>query len=394
MKTFGIGNVKETKELKEERKFKEIERMKNKFRSNGKTAAALVLVTLLGIISWCLLSRPLQASKRDGHHPPKISSEKTTAVKVVPLEKGYISETVVAYGTVIPAPGGIEMISVPFETQIQHIFVSQGERVTPGTPLLEVAPSPDSLLNLDMARTAYKLAEKRLAQVKKRQAFKLATNREVLQAEQAFREARLRLKNLEKRGLGKIKILKASGNGIVGRLYVREGTVVPAGGPLVEIITRKALEVRLGVEPEDVVRLKPGEKVALSPVIKSLASRMSGTIKAISRTVNPSTRLVDVFVVPTSFGSLLLNEYLRGEITIAAREALLAPRSAVLPEGDHYVLFTIKNGRAKKHLVEVGIESGNWIEITGHGLQPGDQVVILGNYELKDGMAVRLEGVR
>ena len=47
----------------------------------------------------------------------------------------------------------------------------------------------------------------------------------------------------------------------------------------------------------------------------------------------------------------MLNEYVRGEIVIAAEDSLVAPRSAVLPEEDHYVLFTVEQDRAVKHTV-------------------------------------------
>jgi membrane fusion protein (multidrug efflux system) len=67
------------------------------------------------------------------------------------------------------------------------------------------------------------------------------------------------------------------------------------------------------------------------------------------------------------------------------------PRSAVLPEGHSHVLYTVREGHAFKHLVKVGIESGNRVEVSGGGLRPGDLAVVLGNYELKDRMAVKLE---
>ncbi|WP_297056844.1 efflux RND transporter periplasmic adaptor subunit [Thermosulfurimonas sp.] len=366
--------------------------MKDRFGINKKRLAILILVPLIGAIFWHLTGYSSPGSKNDNRYPQTFF-KKTVAVKVARVRKGKIFETEVAYGTVIPAPGAVEIISIPFESQVRHIFVSEGEEISPGTPLLELAPSPDSLLKLEVAQTAYKMAKKKLTQVKKKKALKLATNQELLQAEQAFQEARLRLESLKKRGLGKTKTLKASQDGIVGKVYVQEGAIVPAGGPLLEIVTGGALEVRLGVEPEDVSRLKPGEKVRLFPVNRPAKSAIEGIIRAVSRSVNPSTRLVNVFVVPVSHKDLLLNEYVRGEIIVAAKEALLVPRSAVLPEGDHYVLFTIKDGRARKHTVKIGLETESQVEVISQDLHPGDLVVILGNYELEDGIAVRTEKI-
>jgi len=64
----------------------------------------------------------------------------------------------------------------------------------------------------------------------------------------------------------------------------------------------------------------------------------------------------------------------------------------VLPDGEAQVLFTVKNGKAVRHEVTLGIASGDSVEVTGAGLHAGDMVVTLGNYELTDGMAVQAGG--
>jgi hypothetical protein len=64
------------------------------------------------------------------------------------------------------------------------------------------------------------------------------------------------------------------------------------------------------------------------------------------------------------------------------------PRSAVLPEGDKHVLFTVEKGRAVKHVVRIGLENADAYQIMGTDLRAGEQAVIEGNYELSDGMAV------
>ena len=89
----------------------------------------------------------------------------------------------------------------------------------------------------------------------------------------------------------------------------------------------------------------------------------------------------------------MLNEYVRGEIVIAAEDSLVVPRSAVLPEEDHYVLFTVEQGRAVKHTVSVGIQNDQQVQILGNELLEGQPAVVSGNSELRDGMAVRPESL-
>ncbi len=324
--------------------------------------------------------------------PGKISNTGPVAsVKASPVRKGTISETVVAYGTVVPSPGRIKTLSVAYESQIRAVYVTQGQEVFRGDRLLEIGPSPDTILKLETAINNYEAARERLRQTRGRIKLKLATNQELLQAEQTLQQARLQLKSLKERGIAKRITIFAHAGGVVARLLVHKDAIVPAGSPLMEIVDQGAMEVRLAVEPEDVHLIGPGHKVFMIPVNRPRQKEVIGKIRAVSRSINPSTRLLDVFVTVPSPPPLMLNEYVWGKIIVISRQALLVPRSAVLPEGGHFVLFTVKDGRAHKHLVTTGLESAGQIEITGDHIGAGDMVVTLGNYELKDGMKVKVE---
>ena len=48
----------------------------------------------------------------------------------------------------------------------------------------------------------------------------------------------------------------------------------------------------------------------------------------------------------------------------------------------------VKDGRAVKHKVDIGIENSREYQVMGKDLQAGAEVVVLGNYELTNGMAV------
>ena len=91
-------------------------------------------------------------------------------------------------------------------------------------------------------------------------------------------------------------------------------------------------------------------------------------------------------------GGWLSGEHVRASVHVDEKTALVAPRVAVLPEDEGQVLYTVKDSKAVKHVVEVGITSDSNVEVSGKDLKPGDPVVVVGNYELEDGMAVTLPG--
>ena len=296
---------------------------------------------------------------------PQPSAEAVVApVRVVPLKEGTVTEEIAVYGTVIPAPGAVQAISVPFESQVRQVFVSSGQRVATGEKLVEIDPSPDTQLQLEQARNAFAAAQQNLHYVQQRFTLKLATNDQLLQAQQTSQDARLRLDSLERRGVGSKRALVAAVAGLISKVSVQEGAIVAAGSPFVEVVTQDRMEVRLGIEPEDLPRLQPDHAVALVRVHRPATQEVNGQIRKIARAVNPVTRLVDVFVTLPPAPGLLLDEYMRGRIVITSAQGLVVPRAAVLPEEDATVLFTVHDGRAHKHRVQVGVENDQVVEIT------------------------------
>jgi membrane fusion protein (multidrug efflux system) len=312
-------------------------------------------------------------------------------VHTVPIREGDLTENITAYGLVIPAPGALQTVSVPFESQIVQIMVSNGQKVSRGNDLCEIKPSPDTYLQLEQARQAYNLSRQSFQSMQRRFELRLATNDQLLQAKQAMEQAQLRLESMKRRGIGSPRIIHADVGGLIKKVYVQEGAIVPAGNPLMEIVAQNRLEVRLGVEPDNINLFKDNQPVLISRVNVPTAAAVTGNIRKISYGVNPNTRLVDVFVSLPAKADFLLDEPVSGKITIAVSRGLIVPRTAVLPAGRSYSLFTVKDGRAVMHLVEVGLENARDVEVKSPNLQAGEPVVVLGNYELKDGMAVKVE---
>ena len=348
------------------------------------------LMTLLAV-GWFWFSARQHFREEPQRKAKSFDAGPIAKVRVVSLKQETIVQTIPAYGTVIASPDGAQTIVAPFECRIRSVRATSGQQVETGDILVELEPSPEAFLLLETARSAFQLSKKALANVQERFDLRLIANQDLLQAQQALQEAQLRLSSLEGRGLGRDGKIKATFSGIISKVDVQEGSLVTTGGPLLEISADNKLETRLGIEPEDMPLVKVGQTVSLEPVSRRGVSPLSAQIRLISGSVDQTTGLVDVFVPLAARGGILLGDYLKAQIDIASKKALGVPRTALLPEGDHHVVFTIKDGHAVRHVVQRWLESGNEIEVISTDLHPGDQVVILGNYELVDGMAVQTE---
>ena len=313
-------------------------------------------------------------------------------VSVVPLRRGFIQETIIAYGTVVAPPSEVRVVSVPFESRVTKILVAPGQVVEGGASLGVVEASAATVLAVQEARNALAAAQRDLELVRQRYEQKLATNTELYAAQNALQSAQARLQSLEQGGAAGPRQLKAEAPGVVSKVDVQAGQVVPAGNPLVEVAAQTRIEVKLGAEPEDVPYLKPGQAVQLHRTDDPGAQAVEGKIRLIAQRVDPITRLVDVMVSLPPDARLLLESFVTAQTTRASADALVAPRDAVLPgEEGAYTLFTVKDGKAVKHTVRIGVENDQEVQIIADDLKEGEPVVVVGNYELDDGMLVQAQ---
>ena len=314
----------------------------------------------------------------------------TATVTTVPLRTGQVSQTVTAYGSVTVEPGSVAVLSVGVECRVRHLRVAGGEAVDAGAAVVEVEPSPDAKLQLVDARNTSAGAKRDAANARQRFALKLTTNAEVQSAEQAERAARAKLDDLTARGAGEDhRLITADAAGVVARVDVQEGQLVPAGGPLVEVVPAGQIEVRLGVEPSDVGLVRAGQPVGLVPTTADEDDEpVAGTVRLVARRVSPDSRLVDVYAVPAEADRLLLDSFVRGELTVRTVSGLVVPHDALLSGDDGFSIFTVADGKAVRHAVKVALQTDKDAVITGQGLHDGDAVVVAGNLELDDGTAV------
>jgi membrane fusion protein, multidrug efflux system len=346
-------------------------------------AAALLTVALV----WLWLHPPGAEEEEPG-------PETVARVQVVPLRQDRIEGTLMTYGMVVAPADKLQIISLPFESRVSNLLVMDGQSVAADAPLLEVEASPDARLGLRQAQGERDAAARELKLVEQRLAMQLATSQEQAQAKSRLDAATINLRSLETRGQGATRTIRASGAGLVSAIKVQKGQMVPAGETQIELIRSDQIEVRLGIEVDELGYLHPGQAVKILPVNTSEERAVEGTIRLITRQVNPETRLVDVFVSLKPGSRLLLNEYVRGQIVIAAENSLVAPQAAVLPVEGMNLLFTVADGHAKKHTVTLGVENDREVQVAGDGLAAGQQVVVVGNSELTDGMAVKVESGR
>ena len=321
----------------------------------------------------------------------RAADEPSVLATVEPVRVEDLRETLTAYGTVEYSPDQAEVLDVQGEGLVSRVRVAAGQRVRRGEVLLELGATANGATELEHARIAATFARKDFERLKDLRGRQLATNAEVQTAEENLAKAESALANARQRlGDGQRRELRAGIDGFVEAVHVHVGDIAAPGAPLLSLARGDRLRVRLGIEPEDLPRVREGQKVVVTALHPD-ARPVEGRVLHVYYQVDPKTRLA-VAVVPLGAApDLLPGAVVRGELIVEERPRVLTvPRQAVLfREGKTY-LFVAKGDHARMRWVEIGRDDGQRVEIRA-GLSAGEAVVVTGNYELQDGMALRTE---
>src|SRR5258708_7776698 len=307
----------------------------------------LIVIALLGAGVWYVIKR------RGAGAPAEEEKSPIAKVEVTTLKRDYITDTSEGFGIVAQAPAGDHVISATFETLISKVYVSAGTKVNEGDVMLEIEPSPDARLLLESAKSALALANRSLVATQERYDLKLANSTDLIAAQQLKQDAELKAASYEKRLQTDGKIV-APVDGLVSTFTMSAGALVPIGTPLVTVTGEENLEVRLSVEVSETPELTPGQNVTLLSANRVEPKPIQSTIRTISRNIDPATGAAEVRVPVPKDATLLLGEHVKGSIELDKKKALIAPRTAVLPDDEKQIMFTVKNGKPAKHEVTGG----------------------------------------
>lgn len=179
----------------------------------------------------------------------------------------------------------------------------------------------------------------------------------------------------------------APDEGVISARAATVGAVVQPGQELFRLIRKERLEWRADVAASEIARIRPGQKVNVTPAGGGV---VAGTVRMIAPTVDAATRNGMVYVDLPQPGTARAGMFARGEFAVGEREGVTLPQSAVvLRDGFHWVFQVGADNRVQQLKVGVGARIGERIEIT-QGLAAGARVVAQGAGFLADGDVVRI----
>jgi RND family efflux transporter MFP subunit len=292
-------------------------------------------------------------------------------------------------------------INPQVEGQITRIFVKSGDRVTAGTPLMQIDPLKQqaTVNSQDAARAAQEAtvrnAKVQLDREQRLYDAKVVAKQELDNAQTAYDSAVSQLKSLSdlvNQQSVELKYYKVSApmDGIVGDVPVRVGDRVIVATLLTTVDQPGSLEAYIYVPADRGRALHLGLPMQLLDESGNVAA--NSTITFISPQVDTETQTVLAKATVENPGAKLrISQQTRARVVWGTHEGPVVPVLAVQRiNGRFFAFLAVNEGKgtvARQKLLTVGDTVGNDFAVID-GLKPGDHVIVSGTDFLQDGVPV------
>lgn len=202
---------------------------------------------------------------------------------------------------------------------------------------------------------------------------------QVRQAKAALDMSKYQLKNTQ---------ITAPVSGKVTSIAVSSGERISPSMPLLSIIDVSRIFVKVGISEKDISKIKEGQKVNLE-IDAFPEEKFQGEVISKGVAVDQTSKTLEVKIeILQPEVDIPVGVFARGNILIKTnQDALIISSSALVRKKDGIYVYVIEEGIARQKEVVLGIIQDKRIEIL-EGLSEEEEVVVLGNQELEDGLKV------
>lgn len=332
----------------------------------------------------------------------------------VPVTAGIVAKSDVP--VLLQAIGSVQaynMVTIRsrVDGQIVKADFAEGQEVKAGTPLFQIDPRPfkatldQALANQEKDQANLANAQLILARDAKIVGANLAVSQQQFTTDQATAaadkgivdgdkaQAELARLNLE------YSTIKAPIDGRLGARLVDVGNLVHASDTtgLITIAQVKPIFVSFTLPQEAAYHVR--EEQARAPLEvraydgNSKALLATGKLTLIDNAIDPATGTIHLKAAFANTDERLWpGEFVNAQVVLSVRKGVPTVPAQTVQEGPngHYVYVIEKDDTVKRRTVEV-LSEQQGIAVIGKGLEPGERVVIDGQYRLVEGARVRIQ---
>ncbi|WP_420236135.1 efflux RND transporter periplasmic adaptor subunit [Telmatobacter bradus] len=184
-------------------------------------------------------------------------------------------------------------------------------------------------------------------------------------------------------------------SGFIGMKHVNVGDVVAAGTPAFSVIDLESVKIRVAIPEAEVGKIRAGAAALVT--VPSLAGQSyKGTLEALGISADPTSRTYTAKIAVANHDHQLRDGMVSQARIYGSQQihVFTVPAEAIVRDArgiaNVYVYYSDRR-MAFARRVELGDFLGNELVITS-GLAPSDQVIIVGQQNLREGSPVLLVG--
>jgi membrane fusion protein, multidrug efflux system len=318
---------------------------------------------------------------------PQSSGNPSALVQLTKLRKGSLPRAIMVFGKVEASAAMKQTIMAPATAVVEALFVKPGEQVAAGAPLVQLGPTPGTAAAYEKAVSALNDAQGLAERTRSLLDQHLATRQQLADAEKSVADAQASLTALSAEGASKSQTLAAPFDAIITGVSTSLGTIVNQGAALLDLTRTSGLVFHAGAVPEQAREIHEGDAATVTALGGGTPGE--GTVLLRGVIVDPQTGLVPIDITLPN-GGFFAGQTAQARIVTGTVEGYIVPHEAVLLNdyGAPYVV-QVPNLIAREVPVTILLSSGAEDVVTG-ALDPAAPLVLAGNYQLHDGMKVRV----
>lgn len=353
-------------------------------------ALMLALGLILCSAGWYYVNADTSSQTQTSEAHDNVDDGASVLVQTCLVRQENLSVAMAVFGDV--GSGKVSALSFPQAGQLSRLAVVVGQQLHGGDLIAELSSDPAARVAYTQAATAVEFARRELRRSQDLLHLQLATQAQLdasvkqLQDAQDVLTAQTRLG-----GATASARLFAPFAGVVTALPQEQGERLAAGATVLRIGRSDVLRIELGIEAEQSHLLHLGMPVQISAVQEGARST-AATITELHPLLEAKTHMVSAIVVLPTKNGLMSGMHIQANIELGQRLAWSVPRQAVLSDQQGAFIFQVANHKARRVNVKkiLGTDSQMGAQLGVEGpLDANLPLVISGNYELQDSMAVR-----
>lgn len=282
-------------------------------------------------------------------------------------------------------------ISPEMNGRIEKIFVAEGERVSKGQLLVSL--NTDAIENqIKGVKSSLELATKTFNKLDTLWKQNIGSEIEYLSAKNNKESLESQLESLQAQK--RMSQIRAPFNGIVDKIFPKEGEIASPGFPVIEFVNLDKLTITADVSEAYVGKINKGQLVELSfsalpdVSIKTPIIRVSKVINSSSRTFEIEMEIDNIGekIKPNLVSSIKIRDF-------SSENAFVVPSLAIRKDISGHYVYTVTK-KDKKNIVDkkyistaLSYEENTMVK---EGLKKGDQVVVKGFHLVSAGVPVKV----